>query len=213
MITALTTTAVRGFVTGPNTGELLPTSLKKRSRPGEAVPAGLGWAGLPGLAGWLCVFLNFENWKVSLGKIVETPEKSKKIESWVLGSPPRKSYVITSKLSVITRKFTRKSVNSGFFSFLFSFPSCLPKPWGVGCGPKKHTSRTPRQTVSFGEGKRWGETPRQRIKGFGLFSGDTATPPRPVGKANFRGEGAPPAPATRGGTAPIAGNKKWNPTG
>ena len=42
--------------------------------------AGLGWAGLPGLAGWLCVFLNWkkENWNVSLGKLDWKPRKNQK---------------------------------------------------------------------------------------------------------------------------------------
>ena len=163
--------------------------------------AGLGWAGLPGLAG--CVFLNWknwENWKVCLGKIVETPEKSKKIESWV-GSPPRKSYVIT-----------RKSVNSGLF-FFFSLVSA--KALGcVGCGPKKHTSRTPRQTDGFlWRGVEVGRDPKATNQGLWFILGRYGNT-NPTGReGDFRGEGAPPAPATRGGTAPIAGNKNWNPTG
>ena len=51
--------------------------LRYRNEAGRGKRSPLGWAGLPGLAGWLCVFVNWkkENWKVSLGKIVETPEK------------------------------------------------------------------------------------------------------------------------------------------
>ena len=187
MITALTTTAVRGWVTGPGTDELLPTSLQKRSRPGEAVPAGLGWAGLgwaPRPRGLALRFLNWkkENWKVSLGKIVETRKNQKdRILGWVR---PRKSYVIK-----------RKSVNSGLF-FFFSLVSA--KALGVWGAARKSTpaGHQGKRTVSFGEGKRWGETPRQRIKDFGLFSGDTATPPRPVGKAILEAK-APPRPQQR----------------
>ena len=206
MITALTTTAVRGWVTGPGTDELLPTSLQKRSRPGEAVPAGLGWAGLgwaPRPRGLALRFFELEEGELESVSRENSgnPGKIKKdrILGWV--RPPRKSYVIT-----------RKSVNSGLFSF-FSLVSA--KALGcVGCGPKKHTSRTPRQTDGFlWRGEEVGRDPKATNQGLWFILGRYGNTTPTGRESDLRGEGAPPAPATRGGTAPIAGNKNWNPTG